>query len=49
MAAAFGVTPGTISNWENDVNQPRNLLTVVVPKWAKLTNVDASWLLDMST
>ena len=45
MAAAFGVTSGTISNWERGRGYPRGDQFDIVRKWSVLTGVSESWLL----
>lgn len=47
MAEAFGVSNGTISNWEAGTVQPRNLLKMV-DRWSSLTGVSAAWILTGS-
>ena len=44
MAKKFGVTTGTISNWETGRGQPRNL-PHVLEVWEDLTGVSAQWLM----
>ena len=36
----------TVSNWEQDVNQPRNF-QAVLRGWAEITNVPMEWLLGL--
>lgn len=48
MAKALGVSRPTISTWERDENQPRNLLDVA-QRWADLTGVEIGWLLGMGS
>ena len=44
MADRLGTTKQSVSNWENDLNQPRNL-TGIVDQWSEITHVPAAWLL----
>jgi transcriptional regulator with XRE-family HTH domain len=44
MASEFGVTSGTISNWETGRGQPRDVLGVA-KKWANITGVQEHWIL----
>lgn len=50
MATAFGVSSGTISNWEAGSQPTRggwNTMTVVT-KWSELTGVPQEWLLGLN-
>jgi transcriptional regulator with XRE-family HTH domain len=42
------VSKQTISNWENDLNQPRELRTLM-RHWSEITGAPLSFLLGMST
>lgn len=44
MAERLGTTKQSVSNWENDVTQPRDLAGVV-DQWSEITRVPAAWLL----
>lgn len=48
MAAHFGVSSGTISNWERSGTIPRKLGHIgVAQKWEEVTGVPADWLLGV--
>lgn len=44
MARIFKVSTSAISNWENDISQPRKMLAVIAT-WAAETGVPQGWLL----
>lgn len=44
MAKVFDVSSSAISNWENDISQPRRMLDVI-SRWAAETHVSRGWLL----
>jgi transcriptional regulator with XRE-family HTH domain len=45
MAKVFGVTSGTISNWQRGRGYPRGDQGEICEKWSKLTGVGAEWLI----
>ena len=45
LAKIFGVTSGTISNWERGRGYPRGDQADICEKWAQLTGVSAQWLM----
>jgi len=44
MAEKFGVSSGSVSNWEKGVSQPRDVFAVAAV-WADVTGVQRHWLL----
>ena len=42
------VSKQTVSNWENDSNQPRKMAEVI-QAYARITSVDEAWLLGFRT
>jgi transcriptional regulator with XRE-family HTH domain len=44
MAAILGVSPATVSNWENGARMPRQGQIELVHRWAEETDVDETWL-----
>jgi transcriptional regulator with XRE-family HTH domain len=46
MGERFGVSDSTISSWETEKHQPRDMMGVL-KKWAQITDVPLGWLLDL--
>jgi transcriptional regulator with XRE-family HTH domain len=46
MGELLGVSDKTISSWETEKRQPRNMMKVL-KTWAEITDVPLWWLLDL--
>ena len=47
MAEIFGVSPATISNWENGQRMPRTGELALAKEWAFQTSVPFDWLIGV--
>lgn len=47
MAGLLGTKKQSVSNWEKDVAQPRNLMEIV-GRWSEITKAPRAWLLGVS-